>query len=64
MVITDGQCRNLARELLREEDWFHKQPGADKQRFIDSLAEEIANAARDQIEHFRESRGFTGEDSQ
>lgn len=54
-MITDGQCKQLAKELLREEDWFHEQSGADKLRFIDSLAEEIANAARDQIEHFRES---------
>jgi len=55
LTITDGQCRKLAQELLREEDWFHDQAGADKQRFIDSLAEEIANAAGDQIHHFRES---------
>ena len=54
MTITDGQCRKLAQELLREEDWFHKQAGEEKYRYIDSLAQEIANAARDQIEHFRE----------
>jgi len=55
MVITDGQCKQLARELLREEDWFHNQTNADKQRYIDSLAQEIADAAREQIQHFRDS---------